>query len=70
VASRLVDEPFGVAACVTIWPVRAFACPVCNAFAPFESDACADCGTALGFHLATKSLLPIADGVVALWLTR
>jgi hypothetical protein len=66
VASRLLDEPFGVAACVTIWAVRAFACPVCNAFTPFDSDGCAECGTTLGFHLATKSMLPITDGVVAL----
>jgi hypothetical protein len=42
--------------------VRAFSCPVCNDFAPFESDACATCGTALGLHLPTKSMVAIADG--------
>ena len=43
--------------------MRAFACPVCNDFAPFESARCATCHTALGFHLPTKSMLPVADGV-------
>jgi hypothetical protein len=43
--------------------VRAFACPVCNYFTAFESDRCATCHTALGFHLPTKSMLPVADGV-------
>src|SRR6478672_12405314 len=47
----------------TIWPVRAFACPVCNDFAAFESMRCATCHTALGFHLPTRSMLPVADGV-------
>jgi len=43
--------------------VRAFACPVCNDFAAFESMRCATCHTALGFHLPTRSMLPVADGV-------
>ena len=47
----------------TILPVRAFACPVCNDFAAFESDRCATCRTALGFHLPTRSMQPVADGV-------
>jgi hypothetical protein len=42
--------------------VRAFACPVCNDFASFEADGCANCGTALGFHLPTKTMVPIVDG--------
>jgi hypothetical protein len=46
----------------TILPVRAFACPVCNDFASFEADGCANCGTALGFHLPTKTMVPIVDG--------
>ncbi len=46
----------------TIWLVRAFACPVCNGFAAFESLKCADCHTELGLHLPTKSMMPVADG--------
>jgi hypothetical protein len=42
--------------------MRAFACPVCNDFAPFESDRCATCQTALGMHLPTKSMLALTDG--------
>lgn len=48
----------------TIWLVRAFACPVCNGFAAFESLRCADCHTELGLHLPTKSMMSIADGAV------
>jgi hypothetical protein len=47
----------------TIWLVRAFACPVCNGFAAFESVMCPTCHTALGFHLATRTMLPVADRV-------
>jgi hypothetical protein len=46
----------------TILPVRAFACPVCNDFASFEADGCANCGATLGFHLPTKTMVPIVDG--------
>ena len=48
----------------TIWPVRAFACPVCNAFTPFEAARCADCGASLGLHLPTKSMVAL-DGDAA-----
>jgi hypothetical protein len=46
--------------------VRAFACPVCNDFASFEADGCANCRTALGFHLPTKTMVPIVDGAVVI----
>ena len=49
----------------TIWPVRAFACPVCNDFASFESMRCPTCHTALGLHLPTKSMVPVTDGDAA-----
>jgi hypothetical protein len=48
--------------CATIWPVRAFACPVCNAFVAFEAGECANCQAPLGFHLPTKAMLPVVDG--------
>jgi hypothetical protein len=35
---------------------------VCNDFASFESDGCANCGTTLGFHLPTKTMVPMVDG--------
>ena len=46
----------------TIWVVRAFTCPVCHAFTPFEADRCANCGAAVGLHLPTKSMLSDLDG--------
>src|ERR1700733_8676791 len=48
--------------CATILPVRAFACPVCNAFVGFEAEQCANCQAPLGFHLPSKSMLPVVDG--------
>lgn len=41
--------------------MRAFACPVCNSFAAFENDRCADCGAALGLHLPSKSMVALGD---------
>jgi hypothetical protein len=35
---------------------------VCSEFTPFESDRCPECTTLLGFHLPTKSMVPIVDG--------
>jgi hypothetical protein len=46
----------------TIGRVRAFACPVCNSFAPFESCRCPTCQAELGLHLPTQSIVAIADG--------
>jgi hypothetical protein len=48
--------------CATILAVRAFACPVCNAFVAFEAEQCANCRAPLGFHLPSKSMLPVVDG--------
>ena len=38
----------------TIWPVRAFACPVCRSFALFEAERCPDCSTRRGFPPAVQ----------------
>lgn len=45
----------------TIWPVRAFACPVCNDFTPFEAERCPNCLAALGLHPPTMTMRPIVD---------
>ncbi|MDZ4236150.1 MAG: putative zinc-binding metallopeptidase, partial [Dietzia sp.] len=42
--------------------MRAFACPVCNAFTPFEADHCAACGSAVGLHLPSKEMLALDNG--------
>lgn len=41
--------------------MRAFACPVCNAFVSFEAEQCTNCHAKLGFHLPTKTMRPVAD---------
>ncbi|PRC56731.1 hypothetical protein C6A85_37125, partial [Mycobacterium sp. ITM-2017-0098] len=48
----------------TIWPVRAFACPVCHSFTPFEADRCGPCGSAVGLHLPTRAMVAL-DGDAA-----
>jgi hypothetical protein len=45
----------------TIWPVRAFACPVCNGFTPFEAGRCPNCQAAVGLHLPTNTMLAVVD---------
>jgi hypothetical protein len=47
--------------CATILAVRAFACPVCNAFVAFGAEQCANCRAPLGFHLPSKSMLPVVE---------
>ncbi len=46
----------------TIGRVRAFACPVCDSFMAFEADHCARCGTAVGLHLPSLTMLALGDG--------
>jgi hypothetical protein len=46
--------------------VRAFACPVCNGFAAFESRSCPNCHTSLGLHLQTKTMVATADGIAVI----
>ena len=56
--------------------VRAFACPVCRGFAPFESRRCPNCSAELGFHVpslamvATSSGAALIDGQVWIACTR
>ncbi|MBJ7463234.1 MAG: putative zinc-binding metallopeptidase [Mycolicibacterium sp.] len=42
--------------------MRAFACPVCDSFMAFEADHCARCGTAVGLHLPSLTMLALGDG--------
>lgn len=42
--------------------MRAFACPVCNGFTPFEQNRCPNCQASLGLHLPSKSMVAISDG--------
>lgn len=43
--------------------MRAFACPVCNDFTPFEQDRCPSCQANLSLHLPSKSMYATTDGV-------
>ncbi|MCV7176726.1 zinc-binding metallopeptidase family protein [Mycolicibacterium sphagni] len=46
--------------------MRAFVCPVCNNFVPFERAECLSCGTALGLHLPSRSMVALADRAAVL----
>jgi hypothetical protein len=46
----------------TIDIVRAFACPVCCSFAPFESRRCPNCLAELGLHIPTKTMVATSSG--------
>lgn len=37
--------------------MRAFACPVCNSFTPFEASVCPGCGAHVGLHLPSMSMV-------------
>ena len=50
----------------TIDPVRAFACPVCNSFAPFESRRCPTCNAELGLHVPTLSMIATSEGTAVI----
>ncbi|MGV0991015.1 MAG: zinc-binding metallopeptidase family protein [Mycobacterium sp.] len=41
--------------------MRAFACPVCHVFTPFEADRCPSCGASVGLHLPTQSMVAVVD---------
>jgi hypothetical protein len=45
----------------TIDAVRAFACPVCDSFAPFESRRCLTCQAELGLHVPTLSMIATSE---------
>jgi len=44
--------------------MRAFACPVCHSFVPFEALQCPSCGVAVGLHLPNRSMLAVTDETV------
>ncbi|MFT3716027.1 MAG: putative zinc-binding metallopeptidase [Gordonia sp. (in: high G+C Gram-positive bacteria)] len=45
--------------------MRAFACPVCNEYVPFDADTCGNCSTPVGMYLASKAMVAL-DGEAAL----
>ncbi|MCV7225997.1 zinc-binding metallopeptidase family protein [Mycolicibacterium komossense] len=40
--------------------MRAFDCPVCHSFTPFEADHCPNCQAGVGLHLPSKSMVAIS----------
>ena len=46
--------------------MRAFACPVCNGFAPVESRRCTTCQAELRLHLPTNSMIATSDGTATI----
>jgi len=42
--------------------MRAFACPVCQNFTSFERNRCQPCGTHVGLHLPSRSMVALTDG--------
>lgn len=48
----------------TIGLVRAFACPACGSFAPFEATACSACAATIGLHPPSMTMFELGnDGV-------
>jgi hypothetical protein len=45
--------------------MRAFSCPVCSRLVTFESDRCLHCGAAIAFDPATRGLVALDFGTVA-----
>ena len=41
--------------------MRAFVCPVCHNFVPFEYSRCPSCDTAVGLHLPSRSMVALTD---------
>ena len=46
--------------------MRAFACPACHHFVPFEATRCPSCGAGVGLHLPTQSMVAVTDGAATL----
>ena len=41
--------------------MRAFTCPVCRSFTPFESDRCPSCAVVVGLHPPTRSMVAMVN---------
>ncbi|ORW53917.1 hypothetical protein AWB90_01945 [Mycobacterium paraense] len=46
--------------------MRAFVCPACRGFAPFESRHCPTCSAELGLHLPSRSLVATSSGTAVI----
>ena len=47
-------------------PVRAFACPVCQSYAPFESRRCPNCLAELGLHVPSRTMVATSSGTAVI----
>ncbi|BDB44879.1 MULTISPECIES: zinc-binding metallopeptidase family protein [Mycobacterium] len=43
--------------------MRAFACPLCHSFVPFESRRCPGCAVELGLHVPSRAMVATSSGV-------
>jgi hypothetical protein len=46
--------------------VRAFACPVCRGFVPFESRRCPNCLAEFGFHVPSRTMVATSSGTAVI----
>ena len=46
--------------------VRAFACPVCRGFVPFESRHCPNCLAELGLHVPGRAMVTTTSGAAVI----
>ena len=46
--------------------VRAFACPVCRGFVPFESRHCPNCLAEFGFHVPSRTMVATSSGTAVI----
>src|ERR1700742_5017921 len=46
--------------------VRAFACPVCRGFVPFESRRCPNCLAEFGFHVPSRTMVATSSGAAVI----
>lgn len=46
--------------------VRAFACPVCRGFVPFESRRCPNCLAELGLHVPSRTMVATSSGAAVI----
>src|SRR6201998_1325900 len=50
----------------TMESMRAFACPVCRGFAPFESRRCPNCLAELGLHVPSRTMVATSSGAAVI----